>query len=113
MKGEVINTFRDKFHYNTVYEVGTVVDFEKERMEDLVARGLCKKVKETAKKADSKADKKKKTVLDDTKPKEKEDVLDKADGEVKEGGEELDEKAKSELEAAEKIAKATAKQKKN
>mgnify|MGYP006986273170 CR=1 FL=1 len=54
MKGEVINTFRDKFHYNTIYEVGTVVDFDKERMKDLIARGLCKKVDEkpSAKKDD-------------------------------------------------------------
>lgn len=118
MKGEVINTFRDKFHYNTIYEVGTVVDFDKERMKDLIARGLCKKVDEkpSAKKDDKE---KKKEVLADPKPKDeakeetKKEVL--ADPEPKEEvkdetkEEELDEKAKSEKEAAEKIAKATAK----
>ena len=114
MKGEVINTFRDKFHYNTIYEVGTVVEFDKERMKDLIARGLCKKVDEkpSAKKEDKE---KKKEVLADPEPKEetKKEVL--ADPEAKEEPkdetkeEELDEKTKSEQEAAEKIAKATAK----
>lgn len=116
MKGEVINTFRDKFHYNTIYEVGTVVDFDKERMKDLIARGLCKKVDEkpSAKKDDKE---KKKEVLADPEPKANEEtkkevladpeVKEEAKGETKE--DELDEKIKSEQEAAEKIAKATAK----
>ena len=116
MKGEVINTFRDKFHYNTIYEVGTVVDFDKERMKDLIVRGLCKTVDEkpSAKKDDKE---KKKEVLADPEPKANEEtkkevladpeVKEEAKGETKE--DELDEKTKSEQEAAEKIAKATAK----
>lgn len=114
MKGEVINTFRDKFHYNTIYEVGTVVDFDKERMKDLIVRGLCKKVDEKpSAKKDNKE--KKKEVLADPEPKANEETKKEvlADPEVKEEGEtkedELDEKTKSEQEAAEKIAKATAK----
>ena len=110
MKGEVISTFRDKFHYDTVYEVGAVVDFEKERMEDLFARNLCKRIEESVVK--KKKDKKeKKTVLENPEPKEeteKETPSDEKGG--VEGKEELDEKTKSEQEAAEKIAKAIAEQ---
>ena len=112
MKGEVINTFRDKFHYDTVYEVGAVVDFDKERMKDLIARGLCKKVDEkpSAKREDKE---KKKEVLADPEPKAKEETRKEvlADSEEKEEPkeDELDEKTKSEREAAERIAKAVAK----
>lgn len=112
MRGEVISTFRDKFHYNTIYEVGTVVDFDKERMKDLITRGLCKKADEkpSAKKEDKE---KKKEVLADSEPKAKEETKKEvlADPEEKDETkeEELDEKTKSEREAAEKIAKAVAK----
>lgn len=109
MKGEVISTFRDKFHYDTVYEVGAVVDFEKERMEDLFARKLCKRL-EGEEKPTKKGKRKKKTVLEVPEPKEetKEEVLSEAKVEEPEKNEELDEKTKSEQEAAEKIAKAIA-----
>lgn len=110
MKGEVISTFRDKFHYDTVYEVGAVVDFEKERMEDLFARNLCKRIEEpfVKKKKDKKE---KKTVLEDPEPKEgtEKETPSEENGKVEEM-EELDEKTKSEQEAAEKIAKAIAEQ---
>lgn len=42
MKGEVISPFRDKFHFNTVYEVGAILDFDEERMNSLIERKLCK-----------------------------------------------------------------------
>lgn len=116
MRGEVISTFRDKFHFDTVYEVGAVVDFEKERMEDLFARKLCKRL-EDIEKPIKKGKKEKKTVLENPEPKEetKKEVLTEAKEEVgeQEKSEELDEKTKSEQEAAEKIARAVAKNEKN
>ena len=42
MRGEVISQFRDKFHFNTIYEVGAVLDFDEERMNSLIERKLCK-----------------------------------------------------------------------
>lgn len=42
MRGEVISQFRDKFHFNTVYEVGAILDFDEERMNSLIERKLCK-----------------------------------------------------------------------
>ena len=42
MRGEVISPFRDKFHFNTIYEVGAVLDFDDERMNSLIERKLCK-----------------------------------------------------------------------
>ena len=42
MRGEVISPFRDKFHFNTIYEVGAVLDFDEERMNSLIERKLCK-----------------------------------------------------------------------
>lgn len=118
MKGEVIAQFRDKFHYDTVYEVGTVVDFDKERMKDLFARKLCKKIEEQEKKpVPQKGEKnEKKEVLADPEPEKetkKEVLADPKEATEEPKEEELDEKAKSEQEAAEKIAKATAKAKKN
>lgn len=44
MRGEVIRPFRDKYHFNTLYEVGAVVDFTEERMKDLISRNLCKEL---------------------------------------------------------------------
>lgn len=101
MKGEVINRFRDKFHFNILYEVGAIVDFDEERMNDLFARKLCKKIEEQDKKPVSQKGGKEKQVLGS--PKEDEEPK----------GNELDEKTKSEQEAAEKIAKVTAKLKKD
>lgn len=46
MKGIVINPFRDKYHFNTEYKKGDVVEFDKVRMEDLFSRNLCKKFEE-------------------------------------------------------------------
>ena len=42
MRGEVISPFRDKFHFNTIYEVGAILDFDEERMNSLIERKLCK-----------------------------------------------------------------------
>lgn len=48
MKVKVIQEFRDKFNYNTVYKVGEVYEFEEERAKDILARklGVEDKVKE-------------------------------------------------------------------
>lgn len=114
MKGEVICPFRDKFHYNTLYEIGTVVDFDEERMADLFARKLCKKIEgeeETsspAKKSD-KADKKKSKVKKDEPSVEETAEADESEAIEEQVSEELDEKTKSEQEAAKKIAEATQK----
>ena len=42
MRGEGISPFRDKFHFNTIYEVGAILDFDEERMNSLIERKLCK-----------------------------------------------------------------------
>ncbi len=115
MKGEVIRQFRDKFHYNTLYEVGTVVDFDEERMADLFARKLCKKIEgaeETPAPATQKNEKEDKKKLEARKEEPKvEEVAETTEDEATEEqvSEELDEKAKSEQEAAKKIAEATKK----
>lgn len=113
MKGEVICPFRDKFHYNTLYEIGTVVDFDEERMADLFARKLCKKIEgeETpspAKKSDKGDKKKPKAKKEEPSVEETAEAVEsEATGE--QVSEELDEKTKSEQEAAKKIAEATQK----
>lgn len=117
MRAEVISPFRDKFHYNTLYEVGAVVDFDKERIESLIERKLCKPLEGEGKipspKVNDKETKKntkggRKNVLKDTET-PKEEV--KKDDETTNGNDELDEKTKSEREAARKIAEATQKTK--
>lgn len=112
MKGEVISPFRDKFHFNILYEVGAIVDFDEERMNSLIERKLCKKVEvqdenSASPKAEDKEPKKtpKKKVV-------KEKVVEDTPKETlaaEEVDDELDEKAKSEQEAAQKIAEATGK----
>ena len=147
MRGEVISPFRDKFHFNTIYEVGAILDFDEERMNSLIERKLCKmlEVQDDNHSAPLKDDKEikdtpKKEVLNDgkenpvkeeeKKPEEtpKKEVLKKKKKESKPKKEktpkkdaaesteetsekenveeELDEKAKSEQEAAKKIAEA-------
>ena len=80
MRGEVISPFRDKFHFNTIYEVGAILDFDEERMNSLIERKLCKmlEVQNDNSSASPKDDKEikdtpKKEVLNDGKenPKEK------------------------------------------
>lgn len=80
MRGEVISPFRDKFHFNTIYEVGAVLDFDEERMNSLIERKLCKmlEVQGGNSSASSKYDKEikdtpKKEVLNDGKENPKED----------------------------------------
>lgn len=80
MRGEVISPFRDKFHFNTIYEVGAVLDFDEERMNSLIERKLCKmlEVQGGNSSASSKDDKEikdapKKEVLNDGKENPKED----------------------------------------
>lgn len=116
MKGEVICQFRDKFHYNTIYEIGSVVDFDEERMADLFARKLCKKIEGKEETPSPKSDKE-----EEKKPVAKKEAESKADEPAEateaEATEEqsdvvLDEKAKSEQEAAKKIAEAVKKSKK-
>ncbi len=92
MKGIVINPFRDKYHFNTGYEVGDVVDFERTRMEDLISRGLCKKYEEQEETPAPLKDEQEASVP--SKEEEETTSVDEA-------------KEKSEQEAAEKIAKAT------
>lgn len=146
MRGEVISPFRDKFHFNTIYEVGAVLDFDEERMNSLIERKLCKmlEVQGSNSSASSKDDKEikdapKKEVLNDGKENPKEDEGKKSEETPKKevlkekkeskpkkektpkkeasdsadetsGKEnvekELDEKTKSEQEAAKKIAEA-------
>ena len=146
MRGEVISPFRDKFHFNTIYEVGAILDFDEERMNSLIERKLCKmlEVQDDNHSAPLKDDKEikdtpKKEVLNDGKEnpvkeeekkseetpkkevlkekkesKPKKEKTSKKDASESTGEnfqkenveEELDEKAKSEQEAAKKIAEA-------
>ena len=122
MRGEVISPFRDKFHFNTIYEVGAILDFDEERMNSLIERKLCKmlEVQNDNGSAPPKDDKEikdtpKKEVLKEKKEskprKEKTPKKDAAESteenSQKENVEEvLDEKAKSEQDAAKKIADA-------
>ena len=48
MKVKVKSTFLDKFNRSRVYNPGDVVEFEDERAEDIVSRGLGEAVKEEA-----------------------------------------------------------------
>lgn len=80
MRGEVISPFRDKFHFNTIYEVGAILDFDEERMNSLIERKLCKmlEVQNYYRSASPKDDKEikdtpKKEVLNDGKENPKED----------------------------------------
>lgn len=122
MRGEVISPFRDKFHFNTIYEVGAVLDFDEERMNSLIERKLCKmlEVQNGNSSASPKDDKEikdtpKKEVLKEkkeSKPKKEKTTKKDATESTEETSEkenvekELDEKAKSEQEAAKKIAEA-------
>ena len=138
MRGEVISPFRDKFHFNTIYEVGAILDFDEERMNSLIERKLCKmlEVQDGNHSASPKDDKEikdapKREVLNDGKenpvkeeekkpeetPKEskpkkektpKKDAVESTEetSEKENVEEELDEKAKSEQDAAKKIAEA-------
>lgn len=146
MRGEVISPFRDKFHFNTIYEVGAILDFDEERMNSLIERKLCKmlEVQGSNSSASPKDDKEikdapKKEVLNDgkenpvkeeekkpeetpikevlkekkeSKPKKEKTPKKDAAESTEETSEkenvekELDEKAKSEQEAAKKIAEA-------
>ena len=122
MRGEVISPFRDKFHFNTIYEVGAILDFDEERMNSLIDRKLCKmlEVQDGNHSASPKDDKEitvapKTEVLKEKKEskpkKEKTPKKDAAESteetsEKENVEEELDEKAKSEQEAAKKIAEA-------
>ena len=86
MKGEVISPFRDKFHFNIIYEVGAIVDFDEERMNSLIERKLCKmlEVQNDNSSASPKDDKEikdtpKKEVLNDGKGNPKEDEVTKSE----------------------------------
>ena len=86
MRGEVISPFRDKFHFNIIYEVGAIVDFDEERMNSLIERKLCKmlEVQNDNSSASPKGDKEikdtpKKEVLNDGKGNPKEDEVTKSE----------------------------------
>ena len=109
MRGEVISPFRDKFHFNTIYEVGAILDFDEERMNSLIERKLCKMLE--VQNGNSSAHPKDDKEIKDTPKKERTSKKDAAESteenSKKENVEEvLDEKAKSEQEAAKKIAEA-------
>ena len=122
MRGEVISPFRDKFHFNTIYEVGAILDFDEERMNSLIERKLCKmlevqngngsappkddkEIKDTPKKEVLKEKKESKPRKEKTPKKDTAESTEEAS--KKENVEEvLDEKAKSEQDAAKKIADA-------
>ena len=115
MRGEVISPFRDKFHFNTIYEVGAILDFDEERMNSLIERKLCKmlEAQDDNHSAPLKDDKEikdtpKKEVLNDGKenPVKEEEKKSEETSQKENVEEELDEKAKSEQEAAKKIAEA-------
>lgn len=122
MRGEVISPFRDKFHFNTIYEVGAILDFDEERMNSLIERKLCKmlevqndnssaspkddkEIKDTPKKEVLKEKKESKTKKEKTPKKDAAESTEET-SEKENVEEELDEKAKSEQEAAKKIAEA-------
>lgn len=122
MRGEVISPFRDKFHFNTIYEVGAILDFDEERMNSLIERKLCKmleaqngnssvppkddkEIKDTPKKEVLKEKKESKPRKEKTPKKDAAESTE--ENSQKENVEEvLDEKAKSEQDAAKKIADA-------
>lgn len=55
-KVKVLFDFYDKFHTSTHYKVGDVVEFEDERANDVISRGLAKAVKSKADKTDKPED---------------------------------------------------------
>lgn len=108
MKGIVLKEFHDKYHFNTVYQVGAEVDFEKSRLGDVVSRGLVRKAvateeipDEEAKTTDTKVDTEVEKAVEAA---ETEKPVDEAKAD--ELSSEESERAKSEEEAAQKIAKA-------
>ena len=46
MKATVISLFRDKDNPNVLYKAGETIDFDKERIDNLVSRGLVRAVAE-------------------------------------------------------------------
>ena len=40
MKIKVVSEFWDKFHTSTLFTVGTVLDFDEERAQNVISRGL-------------------------------------------------------------------------
>jgi hypothetical protein len=118
-KGMVISPFRDKNHFNVLYEVGAVVEFDDERMQSLFDRQLCEEIKEQGESpAPSKESKKKvkepeETPVEETKEEKvaEETPVEETKEEAVSSEEVVDEKTKSEQEAAEKIAKVTRKKK--
>ena len=51
MKIRVISEFYDKFHTSTLFKVGTVLDFEEERANDIIRKKLAEPYVEEKKKA--------------------------------------------------------------
>ena len=46
MKVEILHKFRDKDHFETVYQAGEIKDFDNDRAADLISRGLVKSLEE-------------------------------------------------------------------
>lgn len=46
MKVEILHKFRDKDHFETIYQAGTIKDFDNDRATDLIRRGLVKSLEE-------------------------------------------------------------------
>lgn len=54
MKIRVISEFYDKFHTSTLFKVGTVLDFDDERANDIIAKKLAEPYSEPEKKPEPK-----------------------------------------------------------
>lgn len=52
MKMTILNAFHDKYRFSTIYKVGQVAEFDGERAQDLIERGLATPVEVEEKKVD-------------------------------------------------------------
>ena len=57
MKIRVISEFYDKFHTSTLFKVGTVLDFDDDRANDIIAKKLAEPYSEPEKKPEPKVEK--------------------------------------------------------
>ena len=56
MKIRVISEFYDKFHTSTLFKVGTVLDFDDERANDIISKKLAEPYSEPERKPEPKAE---------------------------------------------------------
>lgn len=104
-KGIVLCVFRDKYHFNTEYQVGEVVSFDDERMQDLFNRNICKPLVEQKYTTAPQEEQSVSSPGEVKNEKQDAEAEEAAVSESEEAAE--DAKAESEREAAEIIAKAT------